>query len=89
MHVCRQEKVAERYYWKGMASDIANYCSTCLLSQRQNKMPNKTSELHPVQALSNMLSVTFCLVTNSSVDEQSMVWINPFSTGEMLVDSQC
>ncbi|KAL5502550.1 hypothetical protein EMCRGX_G009346 [Ephydatia muelleri] len=63
-----QEKVAERYYWKGMASDIANYCSTCL-------------------ALSNMLSVTFCLVTNSSVDEQSMVWINPFSTGEMLVDS--
>ena len=39
------------------------------------------------QALSNMLSVTFCLVTNSSVDEQSMVWINPFSTGETLVDS--
>ena len=79
--------MAERYYWKGMASDIANYCSTCLVSQRQNKMPNKTSELHPVQALSNMLSVTFCLVTNSSVDEQSMVWINPFSTGEMLVNS--
>ena len=50
-------------------------------------MPKKTSELHPVQALSNMLSVTFCLVTNSSVDEQSMVWINPFSTGETLVDS--
>ena len=48
MHVCRQEKVAERYYWKGMASDIANYCSTCLVCQRQNKMPKKTSELHPV-----------------------------------------
>ena len=47
----------------------------------------KTSELHPVQALSNMLSVTFFLVTNSSVDEQPMVWINPFSTGETLVDS--
>ena len=46
-----------------------------------------TSELHPVQALSNMLSVTFFLVTNSSVDEQPMVWINPFSTGETLVDS--
>lgn len=40
-----------------------------------------------LQALSNMLSVTFCLVTNNSVDEQSMVWINPFSTGETLVDS--
>ena len=48
MHLCRQEKVAERYYWKGMASDIANYCSTCLVCQRQNKMPKKTSELHPV-----------------------------------------
>ena len=47
----------------------------------------KTSELHPVQALSNMLSVTFFLVTNSSVDKQPMVWINPFSTGETLVDS--
>ena len=34
-------KVAERYYWKGMASDIANYCSTCLVCQRQNKMPKK------------------------------------------------
>ncbi|KAL5516584.1 hypothetical protein EMCRGX_G001959 [Ephydatia muelleri] len=34
-----QEKVAERYYWKGMASDIANYCSTCLVCQRQNKIP--------------------------------------------------
>eukprot|EP00731_Ephydatia_muelleri_P026677 Em0018g777a len=33
----------------------------------------KTSELHPVQALSNMLSVTFFLVTNSSVDEQPML----------------
>ena len=40
-----------------------------------------------LQVLSNMLSVTFCLVTNSSVDEQSMVWINPFSIGETLVDS--
>ena len=40
--------MAERYYWKGMASDIANYCSTCLVCQRQNKMPKKTSELHPV-----------------------------------------
>ena len=29
-------------------SDIANYCSTCLVCQRQNKMPKKTSELHPV-----------------------------------------
>ena len=28
----------------GMASDIANYCSTCLVCQRQNKMPKKTSE---------------------------------------------
>eukprot|EP00731_Ephydatia_muelleri_P026840 Em0018g940a len=34
-----QEKVAERYYWKGMASDIANYCSTCLVCQRQKKIP--------------------------------------------------
>ncbi|KAL5516626.1 hypothetical protein EMCRGX_G002010 [Ephydatia muelleri] len=33
----------------------------------------KTSELHPVQALSNMLSVTFFLMTNSSVDEQPML----------------
>ena len=48
MHVCRQEKVAERYYWKGMASDIANYYSTCLVCQRQNKMPKKNSEMHPV-----------------------------------------
>ena len=31
-----------------MASDIANYCSTCLVCQRQNKMPKKTSELHPI-----------------------------------------
>ncbi|KAL5470909.1 hypothetical protein EMCRGX_G028963 [Ephydatia muelleri] len=36
-----QEKVAERYYWKGMASDIASYCSNCLVCQRQNKMPKK------------------------------------------------
>ena len=42
--------MAERYYWKGMASDIANYCSTCLVCQRQNKMPKKTSELHPIGA---------------------------------------
>ena len=40
--------MAERYCWKEMASDIANYCSSCLVCQRQNKMPNKTSELHPV-----------------------------------------
>ena len=39
------------------------------------------------QALSNMLSVTFCLVTNSSVKEQSIVCIYPFSKRETLIDS--
>ncbi|KAL5510242.1 hypothetical protein EMCRGX_G005757 [Ephydatia muelleri] len=57
------------------------------VSKAEQDAKKKLSELHPVQALSNMLSVTFCLVINSSVDEQSMVWNNPFSTGETLVDS--
>ncbi|KAL5518237.1 hypothetical protein EMCRGX_G003935 [Ephydatia muelleri] len=43
-----QEKIAERYYWKGMTKDVAEYCGTCLVCQRRNKMPKKTASLHPV-----------------------------------------
>ncbi|KAL5493375.1 hypothetical protein EMCRGX_G014551 [Ephydatia muelleri] len=42
------EKIAERYYWKGMTKDVAEYCGTCLVCQRRNKMPKKTASLHPV-----------------------------------------
>ena len=44
----RQEKIAERYYWRGMAKDVAEYCSTCLVCQRRNKMSKKTASLNPV-----------------------------------------
>ena len=43
----RQVKVAERYYWKGMTKDVAEYCSTCLVCQKRNKMLKKTASLHP------------------------------------------
>ena len=28
-----------------------------------------------LQALSNMLGVTFCIITNSSVEDQSIIWL--------------
>ena len=42
LFIYRQEKIAERYYWKGMTKDVAEYCGTCLVCQRKNKMPKKT-----------------------------------------------
>ena len=31
LFIYRQEKIAERYYWKGMTKDVAEYCGTCLV----------------------------------------------------------
>ena len=31
-----------------MTKDVAEYCATCLVCQRRNKMPKKTASLHPV-----------------------------------------
>ena len=38
--------IAERYYWKGMSKDVAEYCSICLVCQRWSKVPKKTADLH-------------------------------------------
>ena len=46
LFIYRQEKIAERYYWKGMTMDVAEYCGTCLVYQRRNKMPKKTASLY-------------------------------------------
>ena len=39
----KRRAIAERYYWKGMTKDVAEYCGTCLVCQRRNKMPKKTA----------------------------------------------
>ena len=40
-----------------------------------------------LQALSNMLGVTFCIVTNSSVEDQSIIWLYPILNGITQIDA--
>ena len=40
-----------------------------------------------LQALSNMLDVTFCIVTNSSVEDESIIWLYPILKGITYIDA--
>ena len=40
-----------------------------------------------LQALSNMLGVTFCIVTNSSVEDQLITWLYPILNGITQIDA--
>ena len=40
-----------------------------------------------LQALSNMLGDTFCIVTNSSVENQSIIWLYPILKGITQIDA--
>ena len=55
-------KIAERFYWKGLSTEVKEFVATCDVCQRMNqKLTTGVPELHPIEVKSpwHMIGIDF------------------------------